>query len=53
MVNNLINLDEQDLEKNIYRIYPLNRFIDLLKSKNKIRIALGVVGKTNPVTLVN
>lgn len=38
MVNNLINLDEQDLEKNIYRIYPLNRFIDLLKSRKNVLV---------------
>lgn len=38
MVSNLINLNEQDLEKNIYRIYPLNRFIEILKSKNNVLV---------------
>ena len=31
----------------------IHKTLDLLKSKNKIRIARGVVSKTNPVTLVN
>ena len=34
-------------------ILPKQSTLDLLKSKNKIRIARGVVSKTNPVTLVN
>jgi len=38
MLNNLINLNEKDLEKNIYRIYPFNRLIDLLKSKNNVLV---------------
>lgn len=33
MNNNLINLTEEDLSKNIYRIYPFNRFLELLKNK--------------------
>lgn len=33
MNDNLINLTEKDLNKNIYRIYPLHRFLELLKSK--------------------
>lgn len=38
MVNNIINLTEQDLDKNIYRIYPLNKFIALLKNKQNVLV---------------
>lgn len=38
MTNNLINLDEQDLEKNIYRIYSLNYFLDMLKTNNNVLV---------------
>ncbi|WP_282147671.1 hypothetical protein [Algibacter lectus] len=32
MNNNLINLTKEDLDRNIYRIYPLHRFLDLFKN---------------------
>lgn len=38
MVNNLINLGEGDLNTNIYRIYPLNRFLDLLNKKQNVLV---------------
>jgi hypothetical protein len=51
VLENLLNLCIK-LEK--YELCGgIHKTLDLLNSKNKIRIARGVVGKTNPVTLVN
>lgn len=38
MIQNLINLHETDLDKNIYRIYPFGRFLELLKKKENILV---------------
>lgn len=38
MIKNLINLDEKDLDLNIYRIYPFGRFIDLMSKKNNVLV---------------
>ncbi|RRJ90516.1 hypothetical protein [Flavobacterium macacae] len=38
MENNLINLQKGDLDKNIYRIYQLDRFIDLLTNKTNVLV---------------
>jgi hypothetical protein len=38
MIDNIINLDEEDLNLNIYRIYPLGRFMDLMKQKNNVLV---------------
>jgi hypothetical protein len=51
VLENLLNLCIK-LEK--YELCgDIHKTLDLLKSKNKIRIARGVVTQTNPVTLVN
>ena len=47
LLNLCIKLEKYELCGDIHRT------LDLLKTKNKIRIARGVVTKTNPVTLVN
>lgn len=38
MINNTINLKEKDLDLNIYRIYPLSRFMDLMKSQTNVLV---------------
>ncbi|WP_047790344.1 hypothetical protein [Tenacibaculum mesophilum] len=38
MTNNLINLSEKDLNKNIYRIYPLFRILELLETKQNVLV---------------
>lgn len=38
MLNNLINLDEKDLDKAIYRIYPYHYFIKMLEDKNNVLV---------------
>ena len=38
MINNLINLTEEDLNKNIYRIYPFNRVLELLENKENVLV---------------
>jgi hypothetical protein len=38
MKNNLINIEEKDLDLNIYRIYPFNRFMDLMTSKMNVLV---------------
>lgn len=38
MTNNIINLDPKDLELNIYRIYPLNRFIEIMKQNQNVLV---------------
>lgn len=38
MTNNLINLTEEDLNKNIYRIYPFKRILKLLENKENVLV---------------
>lgn len=38
MTNNLINLTDEDLNKNIYRIYPLNRMLELIENKENVLV---------------
>ena len=38
MNNNLINLTEEDLNKNIYRIYPFNRILELLENEENVLV---------------
>lgn len=38
MINNIINLEENDLDLNIYRIYPFRRFMELMTSKVNVLV---------------
>lgn len=38
MKNNLINIEDKDLNQDIYRIYPFNRFMDLMTSKKNVLV---------------
>ncbi|MCW4469460.1 hypothetical protein OGH69_10825 [Flavobacterium sp. MFBS3-15] len=38
MTNNFINLEIKDLDLNIYRIYPLSRFMDMMKNNSNVLV---------------
>lgn len=38
MINNLINIKESELDRHIYRIYPLKRFLQLLENKENVLV---------------
>lgn len=40
MTNNIINLDSKDIDLNIYRIYPLSRFMDIMKQNVLVKTSL-------------